>query len=156
VRARHPCLGVVVLSQYVSPAYALALLADGSDRRAYLLKERVADAGELGRAVQAVADGRSVIDPAVIDELVQARTRSRRSPLDFLTPREREILAAMAQGQSNAAIGAGLGLSERAVEKHINSFFAKLGLGAEPDINRRVKAVLMFLHEGPVVDPTPQ
>ena len=117
----------MVLSQYVEPDYALALLEHGSDGRAYLLKERVSDVDVLRRAIEAVASGGSVIDPRVVEALVAARARPQ-SPLDFLTPRESEVLAEMALGRNNAGIGAALGLSERAVEKHINSLFAKLGV----------------------------
>jgi DNA-binding NarL/FixJ family response regulator len=145
IRESHPSTGVVVLSQYASPSYALALLAGGSDGRAYLLKDRVADADDLVDAVRTVADGGSVIDPKVVEELVAARSRSTSSVLDQLTPREREILNEMAQGKSNAAIAATLILSERAVEKHSNSIFSKLHLTEEPEVNRRVKAVLVHL-----------
>jgi len=146
IRESHPSVGVVVLSQYVEPDYALALLENGSDGRAYLLKERVSDVDVLRRAIEAVASGGSVIDPRVVEALVTARARPQ-SPLDFLTPRESEVLAEMALGRNNAGIGAALGLSERAVEKHINSLFAKLGVTAEPDVHRRVKAVLLHLSE---------
>jgi len=149
IRASHPDVGVVVLSQYASPTYALALLEDGSDRRAYLLKDRVAEADDLVDAVRTVAGGGSIIDPKVVEELVAARSRSASSPLERLTPREREILGEMAQGKSNAAIAATLVLSERAVEKHTNSIFSKLHLTEEPDVNRRVKAVLVHLSAGP-------
>jgi len=145
LRDSHPALGVVVLSQYVEPDYALALLDGGSERRAYLLKERVSDVDQLIRAVREVADGGSVIDPKVVEALVEARSRRADSPLSFLTPRESEVLAEMAQGRNNAAVAATLGLSERAVEKHINSVFSKLGLSEEPDVHRRVKAVLLYL-----------
>jgi DNA-binding NarL/FixJ family response regulator len=147
LREHHPEVGVVVLSQYVSPQYALALLADGSEGRAYLLKDRVGDVDDLVDAIREVGGGGSVIDPKVVEELVRARTRVR-SPLDHLTPREREILAEIATGKSNAAIAAALALSERAVEKHINSIFSKLHLVEEPDVNRRVKAVLLYLGAG--------
>jgi len=145
LRDSHPALGVVVLSQYVEPDYALALLDGGSERRAYLLKERVSDVDQLIRAVREVADGGSVIDPKVVEALVEARSRRADSPLSFLTPRESEVLAEMAQGRNNAAVAATLGLSERAVEKHINSVFSKLALSEEPDVHRRVKAVLLYL-----------
>ena len=147
VRERHPEVGVVVLSQYANPDYALALLEGGSSRRAYLLKERVGDVEELLGAIREVARGGSVVDPKVVDALVTATSRAVRSDLDRLTPRESEILAEMATGKSNAAIAASLILSERAVEKHTNSIFSKLGLTEEPDLNRRVKAVLLFLAE---------
>ena len=144
-RSRQPDLGVVVLSQYVSPQYAVALLDQGSAGRAYLLKDRVADVDDLVDAIRVVARGGSVIDPKVVDELVRARSQDGRSPLEQLTPREREVLAEMASGKSNAAIAASLFLSERAVEKHINSMFSKLHLVEEVDANRRVKAVLLYL-----------
>ena len=145
LRAERPAVGVVVLSQHDDPAYALALLDEGSAGRAYLLKERVAEVGELVAAVREVARGGSVIDPAVVEGLVSATRRPRRSELDRLTPRELEVLAEMATGRSNAAIAASLVLSERAVEKHTNSIFSKLGLSEERDLNKRVKAVLLFL-----------
>jgi DNA-binding NarL/FixJ family response regulator len=148
LRREHPHVGVVVLSQFAEATYALALLEGGSAGRAYLLKERVAGQDELLRAIRAVAAGESVIDPAVVEGLVAANTRRTHSELDRLTPREREVLSHMAQGWSNAAIAASLVLSERAVEKHSNSIFAKLGLTDEPDLNRRVKAVLLYLHSG--------
>lgn len=144
LRAEHPTIGVVVLSQYAEPAYALALLADGSEGRAYLLKERVSEVAELLMAVREVAAGGSVIDPKVVESLVAGR-RVPSSELDRLTPREAEVLGEMAQGKSNAAIAAALVLSERAVEKHTNSIFSKLGLSEEKDVNRRVKAVLLHL-----------
>jgi DNA-binding NarL/FixJ family response regulator len=149
MRDHRPHIGVVVLSQYTAPQYALALLEDGSAGRAYLLKERVAGADELTRAVRTVAAGGSVIDPQVVDMLVQARSKRRTSDLEWLTPREAEILSEMAQGKSNAAIAKSLSVSERAVEKHSNSIFSKLGLSEEPDVNRRVKAVLVYLSAQP-------
>jgi DNA-binding NarL/FixJ family response regulator len=145
VRDRYPDVGVVVLSQYSEPAYALQFLENGSKGRAYLLKERVSDIGQLASAIREVARGGSVIDPEVVDKLVTARSRDSRSPLRSLTPRELEVLAEMAQGKNNAAVAASLVLSERAVEKHINSIFFKLGLSEEADVHRRVKAVLLFL-----------
>lgn len=147
LRQDAPQVGVVVLSQYAEPAYALALLAAGSAGRAYLLKERVSDVDDLLDAIRTVAAGGSVIDPQVVEHLVVATARKPSSPLDRLTPREREILAEMAQGKSNAAIATTLVLSERAVEKHSNSIFSKLGLSEEKDVNRRVKAVLLWLTE---------
>ena len=148
LRRERPEVGVVVLSQYAEATYALALLEGGSAGRAYLLKERVAGVDDLLRAIRAVAAGESVIDPAVVEGLVAANTRRQHSALDRLTPRELEVLSHMAQGWSNAAIASALVLSERAVEKHSNSIFAKLGLTDEPDLNRRVKAVLLYLHSG--------
>jgi DNA-binding NarL/FixJ family response regulator len=147
LHASHPGTGVVVLSQYADPGYALSLLAAGSNGRSYLLKERVSDADQLVRAVHATAAGGSVIDPRVVDTLVAARTAVRASRLRGLTPREREVLAEIAQGKSNAAVAAALRLTERAVEKHINALFGKLGLTDEPDVNRRVRAVLLYLAE---------
>jgi len=146
LRRRRPQTGVVVLSQHVEASYALALLAEGSARRGYLLKERVADADELVTAVREVASGGSRIDAQVVDELVNGRRVSAPSELDRLTPRELEVLSEMAQGKSNGSIAASLVLSERAVEKHTNSIFSKLGLSEERDLNRRVKAVLVYLN----------
>ena len=149
LREHRPEVGVVVLSQYSAPSYALALLEAGAAGRAYLLKERVAGLGDLARAIHEVAAGGSVIDPLVVDELVRARATHPKSDLDWLTPREGEILAEMAQGKSNGAIARTLGVSERAVEKHSNSIFAKLGLTEGPNLNRRVAAVLAFLEGRP-------
>jgi DNA-binding NarL/FixJ family response regulator len=145
LRTSHPTLGVVVLSQYADPEYAIPLLEAGSDRRAYLLKERVSDPAQLAEAVRTVADGGSVIDPKVVEVLVSARSAQAQSPLKTLTARELEVLEQIAQGKNNAAVGAQLVLTERAVEKHINVVFSKLGLTDEPDVNRRVKAVLLYL-----------
>jgi DNA-binding NarL/FixJ family response regulator len=145
LRAQHPEMGVVVLSQYSEPAYALAFLDGGSRGRAYLLKERVSDIGQLAAAIREVAGGGSVIDPEIVDALVAARAKPADSPLHRLTAREKEILSEMARGKNNAAVAASLVLSERAVEKHINSIFSKLALSQEPDVHRRVKAVLLFL-----------
>ena len=147
LRETHPQVGVVVLSQYADPAYALALLEGGSEGRAYLLKERVSEVDELLAAIREVANGGSVIDSKVVESLV-ATKRPSTSDIDRLTPREREILGEMAQGKSNAAIAAALVLSTRAVEKHTNSIFSKLGLSEEIDVNRRVKAVLLYLAAG--------
>jgi DNA-binding NarL/FixJ family response regulator len=145
IRESHPKVGVVVLSQFAEPAYALALLEGGSEGRAYLLKERLADADQLVGAIRDVAAGGSVVDPKVVETLVS--TRRGPSPLDRLTPREREVLEQIAQGRNNAGVAASLVLSERAVEKHINSLFSKLGLTEEPEVHRRVKAVLLYLAE---------
>jgi len=147
VRRHQPAAGVVVLSQYVAPGYAVALLEHGSAGRAYLLKERISSVDELARAIRAVAAGGSVIDPAVVDELVRSRARDGQHDLASLTLRELEILAEMAQGKNNSAIAAALFITERAVEKHTNSIFAKLSLSEERDVNRRVKAVLVYLSE---------
>jgi DNA-binding NarL/FixJ family response regulator len=145
LRETSPETGVVVLSQYSDPAYALALFEQGSERRGYLLKERVSDLDQLRAAIFEVHRGGSVIDPKVVEALVDARARRSESPVGRLTPREREVLSEMAQGRNNAAIGDALSLSERAVEKHINSIFSKLGLSEEPNVHRRVKAVLLYL-----------
>lgn len=142
----HPSVGVVVLSQHVTPDYALRLLDEGPAHRAYLLKERVSDANELVGAIHTVAAGGSVIDPLVVEALVAA-SRKDNSPLAELTPRELEVLAELATGKNNAAIAGELVLSERAVEKHCNSIFSKLGLAEEPDMNRRVAAVVVYLSE---------
>ncbi|HJQ43890.1 MAG TPA: response regulator transcription factor [Jatrophihabitantaceae bacterium] len=147
LRDSHPEVGVVVLSQYAEPAYANQLLAGGSAGRAYLLKERVSEPDQLVEAIRTVAQGGSVIDPTVVDMLVSASSRGPSSPLASLTPRELEVLDHVAQGKSNAAVAGSLFLTERAVEKHINALFAKLGLTATPDVNRRVTAVLMHLSE---------
>ena len=147
LRQNHPQIAVVVLSQFAAPGYALALLEHGSSGRGYLLKERIGSVDELARAIRVVAEGGSVIDPLVVDELVRARSQGREPGLSSLTPREAEILAEMAQGKSNSAIAAALFVTERAVEKHTNSIFAKLGLSEEKDVNRRVKAVLVYLSQ---------
>jgi DNA-binding NarL/FixJ family response regulator len=147
LRETHPGVGVVVLSQFADPTYALALLDAGSDGRAYLLKERVRDRGQLMAAIKAVAQGGSVIDPKIVEGLVTARAQAERSPLTELTPREREVLAEIAQGKSNTAIAESLVLTKRAVEKHINSIFLKLNLSEAEDVSKRVKATLMFLAE---------
>jgi len=147
LRRTDPEVGVVVLSQYVQPGYALALLEGGTARRAYLLKERVEDVDQLVAAVRAVAEGGSVVDSKVVDALVTAKARAESSPLQELTPRERDVLRAMAEGKNNAAIAESLFLTERSVEKVIHSIFSKLGLTWEPSVHKRVKAVLFFLAE---------
>jgi len=144
IERRYPGVGVVVLSQYDDPDYVLSLLGAGTKGRAYLLKERVSDVEELCRAIRTVAQGGSVLDPQVVDRLVQARTR-RTSPLNRLTPRETEVLAAMARGLSNGAIADQLGVGVRAVEKHINAIFLKLDLSEETAVHKRVVAVVTFL-----------
>lgn len=141
-----PGVGVVVLSQYDEPEYVLALLETGSAGRAYLLKEKVSDVEQLASAVRAVAGGGSLIDPEVVERLVTARGRGD-SPLRWLTSRETEVLDAMARGRSNAAIATELHIGARAVEKHINSIFAKLGLTDDGTSHRRVQAVLTFLSD---------
>jgi DNA-binding NarL/FixJ family response regulator len=143
----HPGVGVVVLSQYAEPAYVLALLEHGTGGRAYLLKERVRHKEELIGAIEAVADGGSVIDPMIVDVLIEARSRAAKSRLSHLTPRERELLAEIAAGKSNGAIAELLVLTKRAVEKHVNSIFSKLDLPETDDVSRRVKATLIFLAE---------
>jgi DNA-binding NarL/FixJ family response regulator len=145
IRAAHPSVGVVVLSQYDDPEFALALLGDGSRGRAYLLKERMSDPGQLVGALHEVSRGGSVVDPKVVDALVRAR--SGRSVTAVLTPREKDVLAEMAGGKDNTAIAATLVLSVRAVEKNINAIFSKLGLAQETEVHKRVKAVLLHLAE---------
>ena len=145
LRDTHPATGVVVVSQYATPQYALALLERGSDGRAYLLKERLSDRAQLVAALRAVADGGSVVDAKVVEALIAARMRAGASPLAELTPREREILSEIAQGKTNQAIAEALFLTKRAVEKHINAIFLKLGLTSAEDFSRRVKAALIFL-----------
>ena len=147
LRASSPGLGVVVLSQYTDPGYALALLEDGSEGRAYLLKERIEDVDELVAAISAVADGGSVIDPKVVETLVATRAHAEESSLHDLTPRELDVLREMAEGKNNAAIAETLFLSTRSVEKVIHSIFLKLGLSWEESAHKRVKAVIMYLGE---------
>jgi DNA-binding NarL/FixJ family response regulator len=144
MRETAPETGVVVLSQYVEPAYALELLSAGSQQRAYLLKERVSEPDQVVDAIREVARGGSVVDPRVVEVLV-AGVRRVDDPLEGLTRREREVLEQIAQGKSNAGVASTLFLTERAVEKHINTLFAKLGLSAEPEVHRRVSAVLLYL-----------
>jgi DNA-binding NarL/FixJ family response regulator len=145
LRETHPEVGVVVLSQYASPSYVLALLEGGSTRRAYLLKERVKDLDQLVAAIHAVAEGGSMIDPKVVDALVAENARADDSPLAQLTPRERDVLREMAEGKNNAAIAGALFLTERSVEKVIHSIFLKLGLTWETAVHKRVKAVILYL-----------
>jgi DNA-binding NarL/FixJ family response regulator/DNA-binding SARP family transcriptional activator len=145
LHAEYPDVGVVVLSQYLEPDYALALFEAGTERRAYLLKERVQDVGQLVAAIRAVAEGGSVVDPKVVEALVAEKTGREQSPLDELTPRERDVLREMAEGKNNAAIAESLRLSERTVEKAIHSIFLKLGLAWEPAVHKRVKAVIFYL-----------
>jgi DNA-binding NarL/FixJ family response regulator len=147
LRETQPETGVVVLSQYAEPSYALALLEKGTGRRAYLLKERIRHKRELIGAIETVASGGSVIDPIIVDVLIQARSRAANSQLSRLTAREREVLAEIAAGKSNGAIAESLVLTKRAVEKHVNSIFSKLGLPEMPDSSRRVKATLIYLAE---------
>ena len=147
LRERCPEIGVVVLSQYSDPGYALALLEGGSDGRAYLLKHRVHNRAELAAAIRAVAEKGSMIDSHIVDALVGARAFADHSPLSELTVREREVLVEIAEGKSNTAIAANLYLTKRAVEKHINAIFLKLGLAHSEDVSKRVKATLMLLAE---------
>jgi DNA-binding NarL/FixJ family response regulator len=152
LRESHPDVGVVVLSNFADPSYAVALMQSGSTGRAYLLKERVHHRAQLLSAIESVAAGGSVMDPKIVEPLVAARSRSERSPLSDLTPREREVLAQIAQGKSNGAIAEELVLTKRAVEKHINSIFLKLNLADVEEVSKRVKATLVFLAE---TEPAP-
>jgi DNA-binding NarL/FixJ family response regulator len=147
LRQSHPEIGVVVLSQYADPRYGIALLDGGSDRRAYLLKERIQHEGQLVSAIQVVAGGGSLVDAKVVEGLISARRRAERSPLAELTARELETLAFVARGYSNQAIADELVLTRRAVEKHINAIFLKLNLSEAQDVSRRVKAALIYLAE---------
>ena len=148
LRQAHPGVGLVVLSQYAEPRYALALLEAGTEGRAYLLKERVDDLTQLVGAIRAVAGGGSVIDPKVVEGLVAEKARVEESPLNGLTARELDVLREMAEGKNNAAIAEALFLTERSVEKVIHSIFLKLGIGWEPSVHKRVKAVILYLAEG--------
>jgi DNA-binding NarL/FixJ family response regulator len=147
LREDRPEIGVVVLSQYATPSYMLALMASGSEGRAYLLKERVNDVEQLVDAIRAVASGGSVIDPKVVEALVAESARPADSPLNELTPRERDVLREMAEGRNNASIAETLFLTERSVEKVIHSIFLKLGLTWETAVHKRVKAVIFYLAE---------
>jgi DNA-binding NarL/FixJ family response regulator len=147
LRRTSPETGVVVLSQFSDAEYALRLFEGGAAGRAYLLKERVSDVTQLVGAIREVARGGSVVDPKIIEVLIAARERAAESPLRDLTPREREVLGEIAQGRNNAAIAADLFLTERAVEKHINAIFSKLGLSEEPDVHKRVRATVIYLAE---------
>lgn len=145
LRARHPGVGVVVLSQYVEPQFALDLFETTSNGRGYLLKENTGDLARLVLALETVAAGGSFIDPAVVEAMIAARQGSAASALARLSPREVEVLAEAAAGRSNASIAAALYVSERAVEKHINAIFTKLGLVEDREVHRRVRAVLLYL-----------
>ena len=147
LRETHPEVGVVVVSQYANPRYGVALLEGGSERRAYLIKERLHDRAQLVGALTAVAEGGSVVDSKVVEALIAAQVHAQDSPLSELTPRELEILSEIAQGKSNHAIADQLVLSKRAVEKHINAIFLKLGLSRDEDVSRRVKAALIYLSQ---------
>jgi DNA-binding NarL/FixJ family response regulator len=147
LRAARSPIGVVVLSQYADVGYALALLDQGSDGRGYLLKESVRDRAQLWAAISIVAAGGSVVDPRLVEGLVRLQDRLEHSPLAALTPREREVLAQIAQSKSNGAIAESLVLTKRSVEKYINSIFLKLDLAGAEDVNKRVRAALVFLAE---------
>jgi DNA-binding NarL/FixJ family response regulator len=144
IRARHPSVGILVLSQYARPSYAMELLSTGTEGVGYLLKDRVSDLEELASSVRRVGEGGSVLDPSVVAQLVE-RPRRGRGPLDDLTEREREVLSLMAEGRSNKAIGQRLFITEHTVEKHVKSIFGKLRLPPSADDHRRVLAVLTFL-----------
>jgi DNA-binding NarL/FixJ family response regulator len=145
LRETHPEVGVIVLSQYAEPRFALMLLETGSDRRGYLLKDQLHDHAQLRAAIEAVAQGGAVIDSKLVDALVSGKAAIDQSPIAGLTPRERDVLAEIAQGKSNTAIAESLVLTKRAVEKHINSIFLKLNLSEAEDVSKRVKAALVFL-----------
>ena len=147
LRETHPDVGVVVLSQYAQPTYALALFEGGTARRAYLLKERVENLDQLVAAIRTVAEGGSVVDPKVVEGLMAERKRVEQSALHELTPRELDVLREMAEGKNNAAIAQSLFLTERSVEKVIHSIFLKLGLAWEESVHKRVKAVIVYLSE---------
>jgi DNA-binding NarL/FixJ family response regulator len=145
LRETDPEVGVIVLTHYLESAHAIALMEGGTSRRGYLLKDRIHNRAELLEAIRAVATGGSVLDPTVVDALIEGRVRGSASPLDELTPRERQILAEIAEGKSNAAIATSLFLTKHAVEKHVNSVFAKLDLPGPESVSRRVKATLLYL-----------
>jgi DNA-binding NarL/FixJ family response regulator len=149
LRELRPDVGVIVLSQYAGAGYAIDLLEEGAQGRGYLLKERVRDATELGAAITTVAEGGTTIDPTLIQELLASDGAAASSPVDELTPREREVLAEMAEGKSNAAIAESLVLTKRAVEKHVGQIFQKLGLEDDEIVSRRVTAVLLYLSAPP-------
>ncbi|MGI9111215.1 MAG: response regulator transcription factor [Gaiellaceae bacterium] len=143
IRERHPGVGVLVLSQYVEPGYAMELLSESAEGVGYLLKDRVSDVDEFAAAVRRVAEGGSALDPAVVNQLVGRKRQH--DPVGGLTPREREVLELMAEGRSNQAIAERMFVTLRAVEKHVTSIFGKLGLPATAEDHRRVLAVLAFL-----------
>ena len=147
LRDRHPDVGLVLLSQYAEPRYGLELMSPSAAGRAYLLKDRVHDREELESAIRTVARGGTMIDPSMVRMLLEAQQQRRSSAVAELTRREQEVLAEMAQGKSNAAIGEALGLTKRAVEKHVGSIFMKLELSDEDMVSRRVAAVLLYLAE---------
>jgi DNA-binding NarL/FixJ family response regulator len=143
IREKYPGVGVLVLSQYVEPAYAMELLAESAEGVGYLLKDRISDVRDFADAVRRVAEGGSALDPAIVSQLVGRRRGG--DPIDDLTPREREVLGLMAEGRSNQGIAERLVVTERAVEKHVTSIFSKLKLPAAAEDHRRVLAVLAFL-----------
>jgi DNA-binding NarL/FixJ family response regulator len=145
LRVRHPGMGILVLSQYVRPSYAVELLQDGAERVGYLLKDRVSDVGQLTESLRRVAEGGSVLDPSVVAQLV-GRPRVGQNPLEGLSQREREVLGLMAEGRSNKAIAEELFITEHTVEKHVQNIFSKLEIPATTDDHRRVLAVLTFLN----------
>jgi DNA-binding NarL/FixJ family response regulator len=147
-RVKHPHTGVLLLSQYSEPGYVRQLLQQGTEGRGYLLKERVGHLGDLTDAIRAVAAGESAIDPKVVESLVRGKARAGDANIGRLSPREREVLAQIAEGRTNAAIAGNLVLSQHAVEKHINSIFGKLGLSGDQHSHPRVRAALMYLSEG--------
>ena len=147
IRRRFPGTGVILLTQFADPHYAHEFLRGGAAGAGYLLKERIGDLDELERSLRQVASGGSALDPVLVEALVARNARTAGSPLAALTPREREVLEQMAQGKNNAAIARALVLTDRAVQKHINSLFAKLGLSGSADVDRRVAAVLTLLDE---------
>ena len=144
IRERYPSTGVLVLSQYAEPAYAMELLSESAEGVGYLLKDRVSDVNDFCAAVRRVAEGGSALDPTVVSQLVGRRRRD--DPVSELTPRETEVLELMAEGRSNQAIGERLFITPRAVEKHVTSIFGKLGLAAAAEDHRRVLAVLAYLN----------
>jgi DNA-binding NarL/FixJ family response regulator len=145
IRDQYPDTGVILLTQFANPQYAYEFLSLGASGAGYLLKERIGDIAELERSLHQVAAGGSALDPELVEALVVRKERVAGSPLGALTPREREVLEQMAQGKNNATIAKTLFLTERAVQKHINSVFSKLGLGDSTDVDRRVAAVLTLL-----------
>jgi DNA-binding NarL/FixJ family response regulator len=155
LRETHPEVAVIVLSQYEEPVLALSLLERGSDGRGYLLKERVHNRAELRDALRTVVRGGAIIDPILVDALVRGKAAIERSALADLSPRERQVLAEIAQGKSNSAIAESLVLSKGAVEKHINAIFLKLGLAFADDVSKRVKATLLFLSDSELPVPAP-
>jgi DNA-binding NarL/FixJ family response regulator len=156
LRSTHPDVGVLVLSQYAEPFYAVALFAEGTSRRGYLLKDRVKDPDELGRAIREVGSGGALVDPRIVDGLIAGPRVAERTAVDALTAREREVLALVAAAHTNAAIASRLGISTRGVERHINAIFDKLSLGDAGEVNPRVKASLIFLaSQGRLADERP-